>query len=578
MMRTKTILDYGARADDDTNDTTPAVRTALAELQGTTGGRILFPKGRYHFWPERATERYLFISNNDESLKRIAFPLFGLHNIEVDGGGSEFVFHGSIIPFAVWDSHEVRLQNFTVDWERTFHSEVDVVEVRAEAEESHASVDLRIPVAYPYVVQNERLLFLGEDGETCALQNALEFDPVRRETAFRVHDSYSLRNTHQARELAPNLVRLTGRFGTIPTPGNLLAIVHTGRICPGIAIGDSSDIEICDVTLHHAGAMGVIAQRTRNLRLTRVQVTPAAHKGRLISTTADATHFVNCSGQIELTDCLFEGQMDDATNVHGVYARISRVVGRQQIEVELVHGQQVGIDITQPGDAVEFVNRHDLLTYHQADVTSVERLNRKYSLLTFSGNLPDSVVPGDAVASTGWTADVTIRGCTSRRNRARGFLLSTPGRVLIEDNYFHSPGAAILIAGDANYWFESGAVRDVTIRGNHFDNCNFGVWGRATIDVLPEIERDRRGSAMYHRGITLDANTFTAFDMRLLKAHCVDGLTITNNRIRASDQYPKGAEVLEPFEATDCRNVTIADNTISSEPAFVTNTEVVAAR
>ncbi len=562
-MHTKTILDYGARANHP-DDTTPAVRAALAELHETQGGRIVFPKGCYHFWPERATERYLFVSNNDEGLKRIAFPLFGFQNVEIDGDGSEFVFHGSIMPFAVWDSHAVRLHNFTMDWERTFHSEVEIRDVRAGQDDSHASVDMRIPAAYPYVVQNERLYFLNESGATCPLANALEFDPVRRETAFCVHDNYSLRSTHQARELAPHTVRLTGRFGTIPTPGNVLVIVHTGRDYPGIAIGDSENIEIRDVTIHHAGAMGIVAQRTQDIHLERVQVTPAAHKGRLVSTTADATHFVNCRGQIELTNCHFEGQMDDATNVHGIYARISRLLSSSQMEVELVHGQQVGVDITQAGDTIEFVHQHDLLTYHQAQVTHVERLNRQYSLLTVSGGLPENAVCGDAVASTGWVADVSIRGCTARSNRARGFLLSTPGRVVVENNTFHTPGAAISIAGDANYWFESGAVRDVTISGNHFDNCNFGVWGRAAIDITPEIKSAQRSRALYHGNITIDGNTFDAFDLHLLKAHCVDGLTVTNNLIRPSDEYPAPDAPGEPFEATDCQNVTIADNVFSA--------------
>jgi hypothetical protein len=44
--------------------------------------------------------------------------------------------------------------------------------------------------------------------------------------------------------------------------------------------------------------------------------------------------------------------------------------------------------------------------------------------------------------------------------------------VLIENNRFPSSGSAILIAGDANAWYESGAVRDVTIRGHVFgESC-----------------------------------------------------------------------------------------------------------
>lgn len=565
-MPTKNIDDYGARPGHN-DDTTPAVRAALADLHGTEGGRIVFPKGCYHFHPDRAAEQYLSMSNNDAGLKRIAFPLLGLQNIEIDGGGSEFVFHGNITPFAVLGCANVCLHSFTIDWARTFHSELEILDVQDVRENNFATVDFRIPEAYPYVIQNERLLFLSEDGELCPLANSLEFDPRRRETAFKVNDSYGLTTTQQTRELAPNIIRMTAQFGTLPTPGNVLVIVHTGRTCPAIAVADSKQIEISDVTIHHAGAMGVIAQRTEDIRLTRVRVTPAAHKGRLVSATADATHFVNCRGLIEMADCLFEGQMDDPTNVHGIYARISRVAGPRQIEVELVHGQQVGIDITQAGDTIEFVRQRDIMTYHQASVTHVERLNNQYSLLTVAENLPDAVTSGNGVASVGWTADVSIHGCTARSNRARGFLLSTPGRIVVEDNHFHTPGAAILIAGDVNYWFESGAVRDVSIRGNHFDNCNYGVWGHAAIEVRPEIEPEQRSGALYHRNITIDGNTFDAFNTLLLLAYCVDGLTVTNNIVRPSDKYPRPDASGEPFHVTDCANVTITGNTFASSTA-----------
>jgi hypothetical protein len=559
-MLTKDICTYAPAATGPRTDWTPAVRAALADMQGASESRLLFPPGCYHFWPERACERYLFISNNDAGLKAVAFPLFDLTGLEVDGGGSQFVFHGNITPFALWNSREIRLLNFTMDWERTFHSELEIENVRITDGDKRAVVDFYIPDAYPYLIQNHRLRFVMEDGESVGVRNALEFDRDRRETAFRVHDSYSLGTTHEAEEIGPNRVRVTGQFGTIPAPGNVLAVVHTGRTCPGIAIGDSRDIEIRDVTIHHAGAMAVVAQRTENIRLERVNVTPAAHKGRVVSATADATHFVNCRGHIALTDCAFQGQMDDATNVHGIYTRISALTGPRQIEVELVHGQQAGIDIFEAGDAVEFIGKRDLSTFYQSRIAAVERLNQKYSLLTLSEDLPDGVAAGDAVGNLDWVADVTISGCTTRNNRARGFLLSTAGKVVIQNNHFHNAGAAILIAGDANYWFESGGVRDVTIRGNHFDNCHFGEWGRATIDILPEIEPENR-TAPYHRNITIDANTFDAFDQRLLKAHSVDGLTITNNIVRHSDDYPAGPENIEPFDISDCRNVKIENNT-----------------
>jgi hypothetical protein len=45
---------------------------------------------------------------------------------------------------------------------------------------------------------------------------------------------------------------------------------------------------------------------------------------------------------------------------------------------------------------------------------------------------------------------VTIRQNVFESSRARGVLVATPGRVVIERNRFESSGSAILIAGDAN--------------------------------------------------------------------------------------------------------------------------------
>ncbi len=44
------IEHFGARANDR-NDTTPAVRAALEALRDQPGARLVFPAGRYDFFP-----------------------------------------------------------------------------------------------------------------------------------------------------------------------------------------------------------------------------------------------------------------------------------------------------------------------------------------------------------------------------------------------------------------------------------------------------------------------------------------------------------------------------------------------
>ena len=127
----------------------------------------------------------------------------------------------------------------------------------------------------------------------------------------------------------------------------------------------------------------------------------------------------------------------------------------------------------------------------------------------------------------------------------------------VHNNIFHTPGAAILIAGDANHWFESGPVKDVTIADNLFDNCNFGLWGRATIDIFPEIVPQRRATTLYHRNIRIENNTFRAFEPRLLRAHGVENLEMTNNHLEPTRDYPASEKNAEFFELEGCPDAVI---------------------
>ena len=90
------------------------------------------------------------------------------------------------------------------------------------------------------------------------------------------------------------------------------------RYNPGFTLADCRGVEIRNVNLYHCGGMGVIAQRSRDIELRKLVIVPSPGKGRMISITADATHYVNCGGYIRMIDCVFENQKDDATNIHGM--------------------------------------------------------------------------------------------------------------------------------------------------------------------------------------------------------------------------------------------------------------------
>ena len=546
------VTSFGAKSNDF-SDTTPALRAALDRCKKSHAAKLVFPSGRFDFWPGRALETYCYITNNDEGAKRVAFPLVGFDNLEIDGGGARFVFHGFLNPFILDHARGITLKNLSIDFARTFHSEGKILETHDDG------IDLEIGEQFPYKIARGVLTFIDEEkgGKLVyPTEGLLEFDPLKRETAYMAHDQ-GAGPALLATEIGPRRIRLLAPK-LKGTPGNIMVFGAGHRLVPGITISDSAGIKICGVNIYHCGGMGVVAQRSRDIELERVQVTPTPGSGRVLSITADATHFANCSGKIVMSHCLFENQMDDATNIHGIYARIAQQIGPNAIEAKLVHRQQFGFDFATPGGKVELVHGSSLVTYGEAVVKSVERLNKEYTRVVFAEPLPKEMVIGDAFANAGDYPEVAINHCVIRGNRARGILLGSRGKILIHDNVFHTPGAAILFEGDARFWFEQAGVRDCVIRHNRFENCNYGVWGNACIQVGSGIVEEFRPTSRYNRGIVIEDNTFRIFDPRLLNMYSVDGLTFRGNTIEPSTDY-RAPELKEAkrFKISSCENVQI---------------------
>lgn len=563
------ILDFGARPDSG-EDATPAIRQALETCKEKGIKRLVFSPGRYDFWPDRAAEAFCFVSNNDPGLKRIGFPLDGFDSLEIDGGGAALVFHGPMVPFLVRDSRNLTIRNLSFDFERPFHSEGKVLAITPE------TVDVHFSGEFPYAVRDGVLVFTSPkpapDAKTTVTSgeviypygSLLAFDAARKEPAYMAKDRFRAKTGIHAEEIGTGRVRLFVDHVSAE-PGNVL-VFGSPRDYPGIIVEDSENVRIENVDIHHCGGMGVIAQRSSDVFVHEVRVVPPEGSLRVLSITADATHFVNIKGKIELVDCVFESQKDDATNIHGLYARITRKIAPDEIEVKFVHPQQFGVDFIKPGMRLELTKGPTLEPLGYAVVTDVSRLNGECTVVKVEKPLPETLVEGDAVADADAnTADVLIKNCIIGKNRARGILLGSRGKTVVEGNTFHVPGASILFEGDARFWFEQAGVRDVVIRGNTFDNCNFGVWGNAVIQVGTGMDKTARATSRYNRNIRIEDNVFRMFDSTpLLNLYAVDGLTFRNNRLEKTSAYPpREGAAPEMFVIEGCVNLEI------EKPAFI---------
>ena len=167
-------------------------------------------------------------------------------------------------------------------------------------------------------------------------------------------------------------------------------------------------------------------------------------------------------------------------------------------------------------------------------------------------------VEGHYIENISHAANLTVKNSKFGKNRARGLLITTRGKVLVENNVFERAGAAIRISGDANFWYESGCVRDVTIRNNTFIDCNANSrWGSAVIDVAPQVLKP---AGAVHKNICIEGNTFKTFDIPLLWANCTENIIFRNNKIEKTETFPPKGIIKEMVTLENCMQTVVENN------------------
>jgi hypothetical protein len=557
------VTDFGVEPDSG-RDAVKGVRAAIAACAGKLPATLVFPKGRYDFLAEHSEQIDYFESNTtDNNPKTCPIVLRGIKGLTIEGNGSEFVFHGRMQPLTLENCADITVRHLDLDWDIPLVAQARIAQVA----EKH--IDIRInPGESPFRIVDGKIVFHGEGWES-GWWGCMEFDAETRIIPQQSGDSPLGGGWHEyeAEELEPGLVRLHHAFRRKPREGNILIMRHSARDHAGVFIYRSKDIRFEDVNLFTAAGLGFLGQFSENITLRRVNVMPNHAKGRYQSGHADGFQVSNCRGQILVENCRFEGLMDDPINVHGTSVKVIERRGPARLLCRFMHGMSTGMTWGGPGDRVGFIDHETMETLGERVIRSLSSIDRDHFEVEFANTVPSGFEPGDALENLTWAPDFTARNCWFGSCRARGLLVSTPGKVVIENNDFVSSGAAILIAGDANGWYESGAVKDVLIKGNRFHPSCLTSWyqfGEGVISILPIIPKFDPAKP-FHRNIRITGNEFDMFDYSVLYALSVDGLQFRDNVIKHNNLYRpwQGRKAMLTFEA--CKRVEISGNRVARE-------------
>lgn len=313
--------------------------------------------------------------------------------------------------------------------------------------------------------------------------------------------------------------------------------------------------------LYNSCGIGFVFQFSKNITVNKVSIVPNAKRGRkIVSAHDDAMQFSNCSGLIRITGCRFRGMFDDALNVHGTSAVVKEISGRK-ITGEFVEQCSKGFkSFAKAGDIILFSERATLNARAECIVKAYRLINNTEFEIEFDSNIPEGVKEQDAIENLSNTPELIFEDNFVGSARARGILVTTPGKVVIRNNVFDTSGSAILISGDSNGWFESGACKDMMISDNYFtSHCLTSDYQfcEGIISIFPVIQEPLRSKG-YHENITVTRNCFEIAEQKVLYAACVNNLSFTDNTIIQSKRYIEG---IDPFAVLEhCCGIKVSRN------------------
>lgn len=550
------------------DDMTPIVKEAMAGINDKDV-KIIFEKGTYKFLPNYATNKYSTITNHGNGLKNIIFPMEDLESIEIVGNDSEFIFHGQVAPFQFINCNKVNVKGITVDWDIPFTFLGEVMDYNAE----EGWRDLK-PVggSKNWKINKGRLEFPNvDDFNYMYLGSTLPFDPVTKRVVHGAKDQHSKPTNVEMRP--GGIIRIYEKLKYYPPIGSLWNSKgdrSQDRYAPAFQVKYSNNVTIENVVVHHALGMGYLFERSDNITLLNSGVYLRKGAPRVVSSTADATHFANCKGDILIEGCRFENMLDDGTNVHGTYVVVDQIIDAKTVRLELKHFEQLGFCFAAEGDEMWFIHTPHVAKASEGKVASVRTINERYFEITFEDKLPTTLKEGDLLENKTWNPKFTMRGCSISNHRARNVVLKTPLKTVIEDNNFSSMMSAILFRGESYYWYESGIVEDVLIRNNTFEYCCYGGKGHAVLNITPRLGKAFNQTELYDRNIRFINNTINTFDNRIVWADRVDGLLIKGNKItKATDQGKQLEPDASMFEFKNCKDVVLKNNTYTGKKGTI---------
>ncbi len=509
--------------------------------------------------------RTITLNASESSHGQYAVALDGYNGLYVKGNGckimvncADFAYKGFLY---VGNSSDVRLSDFTVDYTTPLAVTGWISDMNPSARTVTVTVDNEFSEFYGVVAQLA--------AKKPALRSYLEFsnEGVPMTGGNFVSDP----NGYQYLQKYDVVSRTGGGYDIVVTfvDGISLSEAAYGQLaCLGYAMygyngfnyAACNNVYMEGVTMHACPGMGLVGEKTTNIFVNRFNLTVPTGSQRLMTATADATHFEECFGEVSIQNSIIEYSHDDALNIKtGYYYNASDI--NAQAKTFNISKRTQGITTPNVGDRIEFYNTDTFEYLGYAIVKTVSGDETMYSITTDSSLLA-SMNWGNSVVATNVSksAKLTFKNNIVRNKRNRGLLVQVRDAVISNNTFMNVGHGSISVHSALDEFNEATMPQNIVIENNKFINNNKLLSLKGDIHVFAQNNSGVLAPIGTIKGITIRNNFLSESGNAGVSLQAATDSTIANNLFSNNGKVNAGELFDCAIELGNAGGVSIVEN------------------
>ena len=312
--------------------------------------------------------------------------------------------------------------------------------------------------------------------------------------------------------------------------------------------------------------MALVAGNVENLYVNRFNLKVSEGSSSLMTSCADAMHFVSMSGDVKVTNSLIEYSHDDAMNIkHGYWYNVSgaSAVNKTITLAKITSEMKLPVagDKIQIFNELTFEGHNPTVGYYT--VASATEESGKF-VVKVTDKISGYSTWGDCRATfISNTPNLLFKNNIVRNKRNRGILIQVPNAV-VENNTFTNVGHGSIQAATAmDIYNEATLPQGLTIRNNKFINNNYLKGGtlQGDISVFAISSNNSVAPSGTLSNILIDNNFIAQNGNSSISLRGVDNSVVSNCLFyNASRTQPTGDSYNSIFTFDNAASITIKDS------------------